>query len=93
MRAPLGSRVLRILVLILIVYQVRDNVGLSDVYQKRVSDDYRALELRKSTVAFTKIFDFILSVKRVTLNVKLATLVIIASAHHGVHCWHVLASI
>jgi hypothetical protein len=61
-RAPLGSRVLRILVLILIVYQVRDNVGLSDVYQKRVSDDYGALELRKSTVAFTKIFDFILSI-------------------------------
>tara|TARA_B110000285_G_scaffold169177_1_gene189260 strand:+ start:151 stop:510 length:360 start_codon:yes stop_codon:yes gene_type:complete len=61
-RAPLRSRVLRILVLILIVYQVRDNVGLSDVYQKRVSDDYGALELCESTVAFPEIFDFILSV-------------------------------
>jgi len=92
-RAPLRSRVLRILVLILIVYQVGDNVGLSDVYQKRVSDDYGALELCESTVAFPEIFDFILSVQWVALDEELAALVVVAAAHHRVDRWDVFAGL
>lgn len=93
MRSSLTSRGLWIFVVILIVDKVWYNVRFTNVYKEWISDDNRSLQLGKSSVPFSKIFDFILSVKWVTLNVKLTTLVIIASAHHGVHCWHVFAGI
>ena len=51
------------------------------------------MKLCESSVTFSEIFDFVLPIKRVALNVKLSTLVVVASAHHWIHCWHVLACI
>ena len=93
MRASLRPWILRIFVLVLIVYQVWDNVGLADIDQEGVSDDYGALKFGKSTVSFSQIFDFILSIQRITLDEELTTLVVVATAHHRVDWRHILAGL
>lgn len=93
MRASLRPWILRIFVLVLIVYQVWDNVGLADIDQEWVSDDYGALKLGKSTVSFSQIFDFILSIQRITLDEELTPLMVVSSAHHRVDWRHILAGL
>ena len=85
--------ILGIFIVILIIDQVRNNVALSNVDQKTVSNYDRALEFGKRSIPLTQVLDLILPIKGVTLDVKLAALVVIPSAHHGVHRWLVFARI
>jgi hypothetical protein len=77
---------LRVFVVVRVVDEVSHNIRLSDVYQKRVSDNDRALQLGERTVSFAQISDLVLSFNWFELDVKLATLVVVAStAHQVVH--------
>jgi len=80
----LRSWVLRIFVLVLIVYQVGDNVGFTDIYQEGVPDDYRSLKLSESPVSLPEVLDFVLSVEGVALDKELTALVVVAATHHWV---------
>ena len=71
--------------IILIWYQVGDNIGLANIDQKAISDNYGTLELGKSSVAFSEVPYSVLSVQRIELNVKLSALVIVASTHHRIN--------
>lgn len=45
------------------------------------------MELCKGSIPFTQIFDFVLSVDMIELDVKLSALVIISTAHDWIHRW------
>ena len=77
--------VLGVFIVVLIINQVRNNVGFSDVDQKTVSDDNGPLQLGKGSIAFAQVLDFVLPVKWITLDEKLTTLVVVAATHHWVH--------
>lgn len=81
-----SSSALRVFVVVLVVDEVSHHIGLSDVYQERVSDNDGALQLGERTVSLAQVSDLVLSVDRFELDVKLATLVVVAStAHQVVH--------
>ena len=84
MGTSLRSWVLRIFVLVLIVYQVGDNVGFTDIYQEAVPDDYRSLKLSESPVSLPEVLDFVLSVEGIALDKELTALVVVAATHHWV---------
>jgi hypothetical protein len=77
----------------LIINQVRNNVGFSNVDQKTVSNDNGPLQLGKGSIAFAQVLDFVLPVKWITLNEKLTSLVVVAATHHWVHGWLIFAGI
>ena len=79
--------ILRVFINILIINQIRNNVWFSDVYQKTVSNNYWTLKFGKSTVSFTQVFDFVLPVEWVTLDVELSTLMVVTTSHHWIHRW------
>lgn len=91
--SSLTWRILRIFIVILIIDQVRNNIGFSDVDQKTVSYNNGSLKLSEGTIPFSKILDLVLSVKGVTLDEELATLVVVATTHHGVHRWLIFTRI
>lgn len=70
--------------LVLIIDQVGNHIGLPDVDQETISDNYGSLQLRKGTISFSKVTDFVLSVQQIKLNVKLSALMIVAASHHGI---------
>lgn len=76
--------VIRIFILVLVVDQVCDYVGLTYVDQETVSDDDGALELGEGTVTFAQVADFVNFGKCVKHYVKLTTLVTVTTAHHWV---------
>jgi len=84
---------LGVFIVILIINQVRNNVTFSDVDQKTVSYNNGPLQLGKGSIAFAQVLDFVLPVKWITLDEKLATLVVVAAAHHGIHGWLIFAGI
>ena len=84
---------LRVFVVVRVVDEVSHNIRLTDVYQKRVSDNDRALQLGERTVSFAQISDLVLSFNWFELDVKLATLVVVAAAHHWIHGWLIFAGI
>lgn len=48
--------------LILVVYQVRYDVGLANIDQEAITNNNGALQLRKSSVSFAEVADFVLTV-------------------------------
>lgn len=70
---------------ILIAYQIRNDIGLSNIYKEAISDYYGSVKFGEGTIAFSKVLNFVLSVDRIELDVKLPSLMIISSSHHGVH--------
>lgn len=85
--------ILRIFIVILIIDQVRNNIGFSDVDQKTVSNNDGSLKFGECSITFSKILDLVLSIKWVALDEKLAALVVVTTTHHGIHRWLVFASI
>lgn len=88
MRAPLTG-LLRIFVVVarLVADQVWDDIGFSDVAKEAVSDDDGALKFGESSVAFSQISDFVLSVERIELDVKLPSLVVVTASKHRICRW------
>lgn len=79
--------------LVLVIDQIRNDVGLADVNQEAVADDDGSLELSEGTVALTEIPYLVEAVEWVELDVKLASLVVVSSAHHGVDRWLLLTGV
>ena len=79
--------------LILIVNQVRNHIRLANIDQEAVPYDDGSLELSECTVAFPEVSNFVESVQRIELNVKLTALVVVAAAHHRIDRRLVLTSI
>ena len=77
--------ILGVFIIILVVNQVRNNVRLSNIDKKTVSDNDGALQLGEGAVALAKVLYFVLPVEWVALNVELSSLVVVAAAHHRVH--------
>ena len=80
---------LRIFIVIarLVTDQVWDDVGFSDVAEEAVSNNDRALKFGESTIAFSQISDFVLSVKRIELDIKLPSLVVVTASEHRICRW------
>lgn len=78
---------LGIIKFILVADQIRHNIRFTYIDQKTVSNYYRPLKLGKCSISFSKISNFILSLEWIELNIKLSSLVVIATAHHWVDWW------
>ena len=80
---------LRIFIVIarLVTDQVWDDVGFSDVAEEAVSNNDGALKFGESTIAFSQISDFVLSVKRIELDIKLPSLVVVTASKHRICRW------
>lgn len=79
----------------LVTDQVWDDVGFSDVAEEAVSNNDGALKFGESTIAFSQISDFVLSVERIELDIKLPSLVVVPASKHRICRWllYLLASI
>lgn len=73
-----------ILRLVLVVDQVRNHVGFTDVDKEAISDDDMTLQFGEGTIAFTEVTDLVEAVEWIELDIKLPTLVIVSTAHHRV---------
>ena len=79
-------QVLHLLAIVLVVDEVRDDIGLSDVDEEAVSNDDGAVKLGKGAIALSKVLDLVLSIDGVELNVELSALVVVGRAtHHRIH--------
>lgn len=83
--SSLTCRSLWIFIIILITDEVWNNIGLSNIDQKTVSNDNRALQFCKGSIPLSQILYFVLSIEWVALNEKLSALVVVTAAHHRVH--------
>jgi hypothetical protein len=77
--------VLRVFIIVLIADQVRNDIGLADVDQKTVSYHDGPLQFCECTVSLAQVFDLVLPVEWVALDVELPALVVVPTAHHWVH--------
>jgi hypothetical protein len=83
---------LGILIIILVITdEIGNNVRLSNINQEAISDNDRALQLSERTISLTEISNLVESIHGIELNVKLSSLMIIASTHHWIHVWLILA--